>query len=108
MALLLKPALTDQSQNFPAGCQMHCDGRECALRPIMVDLPARYPSHLLTISILHMFPKWGSLREFFVVVALVSRTTPSVCQWWYSHHLVLLYHLNHRFARAIGSFLLRF
>src|SRR5256885_14735901 len=103
MALLLVLAQTDQSQNFPADCQMRYDGRECSSRPIMVGLPLRYPSLLLIISILHMFPRWGGLRESFVVMAPVSHTTSSVCQWWYSHHQVLLYHLNRLFARAIRS-----
>src|ERR1700730_18594661 len=93
MALLLVPAQTDQSQNFPADCQMHCDGRECASRPIRVGLPAHYPSLLLIRSILHMFPRWGSLHESSVVTVPVDRTTPSACQWWCFHHLVLLYHL---------------
>src|SRR5436189_4942443 len=101
MALLPMLAQTDQSQNFPADCQMRCDGRVCSSRPIMVGLPLRYPSLLLIISILHMFPRWGSLRESFVVVAHASHTTPLVCRWWYSHHPVILYHLNRLIARAI-------
>src|SRR5437588_5065880 len=101
MALLLVPAQTDPSQNFPADYQMHCDGRKCPSRPIMVDLLVHYPSLWPTISILHMFPRWGSLHESCVVRLLESHTIPSVCQWWYSHHLVLLYHLIHPIARAI-------
>src|SRR5579859_327284 len=101
MALHLILAQTNQSQNFPADCQMRYGGRECSSRPIMVDLPSRYPSLLLTKSIPHMFPKWGGLHESFVAMALVSHTTPSISQWWYSHHLVLLYHLIRLFARVI-------
>src|SRR5258706_359705 len=93
MALLPVLAQIDQFQNFPADCQMRCDGRECASKPTMVDPPAHYPSLWPTISILHMFPKRGSLHEFFVVELLRSHTTLSFCQWWYFHHLVLLYHL---------------
>src|SRR5436305_10044671 len=107
MALLLVPAQTDQSQNFPADCQRHCDERECASRPKVVDLPARCPSLLPTISIPHMFPRWGSLLASSVVRLLQSRTTPSICQWWYFHHLVLLYHLNLLFAWVIVQLSLR-
>src|SRR5580700_8972889 len=93
MALLPVPAQTDQFQNFPADCQMHCDGPVCPWRPIMVAPPVRYPSHALTRSILHMFPRRGDLREFSVVMALASHTTPSIFRWRYFHHLVVLYHL---------------
>src|SRR5713226_1046948 len=108
MALLLVPAQTDQSQNFPADCQMHCDGRECALRPIMVAPPAHYPSLLLTISSPHTFPRWGNLRQSSDVTVPVDRTTPSVCRWWCFHHLVVLYHLIHLIAWAIGWLLPQF
>src|SRR5437588_5808213 len=94
MALLLVPAQPDQFQNFPAGCQTHCDERECPSRPAEADLRAHCPSHALIRLILHMFPKRGILLESSVVTALANRTTPSAYQWRYFHHLVLLYHLN--------------
>src|SRR6266571_169114 len=94
MALLLVLAQRDQFQNFPADCQMHFGEHGYASRPVMAGLQARYPSREPTKLILRMSPKWGPLPESFVAMAPVNHTTPSTCQWWYSHHLVLLYHLN--------------
>src|SRR5271157_5688345 len=94
MALPLVLAQRDQFQNFPADCQMHFGEPGYASRPAMADLQARYPSREPIKLILRMFPKRGTLPESSVAMALVSHTTPSTCQWWYSHHLVLLYHLN--------------
>src|SRR5579875_11591 len=93
MALLLIPAQRDQSRNFPAGCQTHYDEREYPEWPAKAGLRVRFPSPALVRSILHRFPKQGILPESFVVPVPVNRTTPSTCQSWYFHHLVLLYHL---------------
>src|SRR5437588_8953970 len=41
-----------------------------------------------------MFPKRGPLRESSAATPLATHTLPSASQWWYFHHLVLLYHLN--------------
>src|SRR5258706_8348090 len=105
MALLLIPAQRDQSRNFPADCQTHYDEREYLEWPAMADLRARYPSRVLIRSILRMFPKRGNLPESSVVRAPANHTTPSTCQSWYFHHLVLLYHLNRPIAWEVERFL---
>src|SRR6266566_875831 len=107
MALLLVLAQRDQSQNFPADCQMHFGERGYASRPAMAGLRARYPSRVPIKLILRMSPKWGTPPESSVAPALLSHTTPSTCQWWYFHHLVLLYHLNLLFAWVIVQLSLR-
>src|SRR6266571_2518760 len=107
MALLLLLAQRDQSQNFPADCQMHSDEHGCASMPTVADLRAHYPSREPIILILHMFPIWGIFPESSVVMAHLSHTTPSTCQWWCSHHLVLLYHLNHLNAWEVGQLFLQ-
>src|SRR5437763_14789748 len=94
MALLLVLAQRDQSQNFPADCQTYFDEPGYASRPVMADLQARYPTHLLIRSILRTFPTRGSLPESSAVMARANHTTPSICQWQYFRHLVILYHLN--------------
>src|SRR5256885_1599531 len=107
MALLLLLAQRDQSQNFPADCQMHSDEHGCASKPTMADLRAHYPSHETIKLILHMFPIWGTLPESSVAMAHLSHTTPSICQWWYSPHLVILYHLNYSNAWVVGQLFLQ-
>src|SRR5712692_10473450 len=107
MALLLLLAQRDQSQNFPADCQMHFGEHGCASKPTMADLRAHYPSRKLIKLTLRMFPKWRTLPESFVVMAQPGHTTSSTYQWWYSHHLVLLYHLNHLNAWGVGQLFLR-
>src|SRR5216684_1384680 len=107
MALLLLLAQRDQSQNFPADCQMHFGEHGCASKPTVADLRAHYPSREPIKLILRMFPKWGTLPEFSVAMAHLSHTRSSTCQWWYSHHLVLLYHLNHLNAQGVGQLFLQ-
>src|SRR5260370_17681901 len=94
MPLLLVLAQRDQFQNFPADCQMHFGERGYASRPVMAGLRARYPSRVPIKLILRMFPRWGTLPESSVAMAHLSHTTPSTCQWWYFHPLVLFYHLT--------------
>src|SRR5260370_7011300 len=107
MSLFLLLAQRDQSQNFPAGCQKHSDEHGCASKPTEADLRAHYPSREPIILILHMFPIWGTLPESSVVIAYLSHTTPSTCQWWCSHHLVILYHLNHLYAWEVVQLFLQ-
>src|SRR5439155_25399213 len=107
MALLLLLAQRDQSQNFPADCQMHFDEHACASKPTMADLRANYPSREPIKLILHMFPIWGTPPEASAARAHLSHTTPSTYQWWYSHHLVILYHLNYPNAWVVGQLLLQ-
>src|SRR5437588_12551011 len=92
--LLLVLAQRDQSQNFPADCQTYFDEPGYASRPVMADLRARYPSHLLISSILRTFPTRRSLPESSAVMARANRTTPSICQWHYLPHATRLYPLN--------------
>src|SRR5215469_4800558 len=105
MALLLIPAQRDQSRNFPAGFQMHYGEREYRVCSAMAGLQARYPSRVLIRSILRMFPKRGGLPKSSVVMAPANHTTPSTCQSWYFHHLVLLYHLNRPIAWEVERLL---
>src|SRR5262249_10630103 len=76
---------------------------ECASKLIMADLRVHYPSREPIKLILHRFPIRGTLPESSVALAHLSHTTPSTCQWWYSHHLVILYHLNDPNAWVIGQ-----
>src|SRR5579863_641682 len=103
MALLPGSAPIDQSQNFPADYHMHRDEPACASTPARAGLPVRYRSRSPIRSILRMSPKWGDLHEFSAVGFLANRTASSICQWWYSHHLVVLYHLNCQLAMGDGS-----
>src|SRR5437868_1524726 len=107
MALLLLLAQRDQSQNFPADYQMHSDEHGCASKPTMADLRANYPSREPIKLILRMFPIRGTLPESSVAMAHLSHTTPSTYQWSYSHHLVILYHLNYLNAWVVGQLLLQ-
>src|SRR6266571_3929260 len=77
MALPLLLAQRDQSQNFPADCQMHSDEYGCASKPTVADLRVHYPSREPIILILHMFPIWGTLPESSVVMAHLSHTASS-------------------------------
>src|SRR5579859_6095259 len=101
MALLPVQAPTDQFQNFPADCQMRYDGLLCSCWPTMAGPPSRCPSPLPIRLILHMFPRWEHLPESFPAIPGVSRTRSLVFRSWYSHPLVLLYHLNLPVAQGV-------